>query len=335
MEIIPDFNLTGYNTFHIPAVAQYYTAFDTVEALQELISQFRNLPKLILGGGSNVLFTKNVSGIVMHNRIDGIQVVKEDEDFVWVRAGAGIAWHELVLFCVDKNWGGLENLSLIPGSVGAAPLQNIGAYGVEIKDFFSELQALRIEDHSIHCFSIDDCKFGYRESVFKNELRNQFIILNITCRLRKVPEYNISYGTIANELETMGVNELSVRAVSDAVIRIRSAKLPDPAFIGNAGSFFKNPVIAISAFEKLQLEFPGVHSFKVADGIKVPAAWLIEQCGFKGYREGDVGCHKNQPLVIVNYGKATGREIFDFSEKIINSVKEKFRIILTREVNVY
>ncbi len=335
MEIISEFNLSGNNTFHIPAIAEYFASFDNIESLQELVSKFKNHNQMVLGGGSNVLFTKNISGIVLHNRIDGIDVVKEDEDFVWVRAGAGVEWHALVKFCVANNWGGIENMSLIPGTTGAAPMQNIGAYGVEIKDIFSELQAFNISDQSIQSFSNDACRFGYRESVFKNELKDQFIILNVTIRLKKVPEYNISYGTISNELEVMEVKDLSVKAVSEAVIRIRSAKLPNPAFIGNAGSFFKNPVMSGSDFDKVQIKYPAIHFFKTSEGIKVPAAWLIEQCGLKGYREGDVGCHKNQPLVIVNYGKATGKEIFDFSERVIDAVNQKFGIVLKREVNVY
>lgn len=335
MEIVSDFNLAVNNTFHVPAIAEYFAPFDSLDVLNELLSRFREHPKLVLGGGSNVLFTKNISGIVLHNCMMGIGVTNEDEDFVWVRAGAGVAWHELVMFCVYNNWGGVENLSLIPGSVGAAPMQNIGAYGVEIKDVFYELQALNIENNTIQTFSLADCRFGYRESIFKNELKNHFIILNVTLRLSRVPKFNISYGTIEKELEVMGVKDLSVKSISDAVIRIRSEKLPDPAVIGNAGSFFKNPVLTNADFEKLQSAHPDVHFFKTADGIKIPAAWLIEQCGFKGYRHGEVGCHMNQPLVIVNYGNATGIEIFDFSKKIIDAVLQRFGIELHREVNVY
>lgn len=335
MKIFRDYNLAGNNTFHIPAIAECFAAFDSVESLKELINEFRDQPFMILGGGSNVLFTRNIQGIVLHNRVEGIELLKETEDYVWVRAGAGVSWHEFVMYCIRNNWGGIENLSLIPGTVGAAPMQNIGAYGVEIKDVFSELQALNIADLSIQSFSNEACRFGYRESVFKNELKNQFIILNVTIQLKRVPEYNISYGTISNELEAMGVKDLSVKAVSDAVIRIRSAKLPNPAVIGNAGSFFKNPVLSGLDFDKVQQVHPAIHFFKTGEGIKVPAAWLIEQCGFKGYREGDVGCHKTQPLVIVNYGNASGKEIYDFSEKVIDAVNQKFGILLKREVNVY
>lgn len=335
MKICKDFDLTRLNTFGVHAAAESFAAFTTVEELQSLNSAFQNKTKLILGGGSNVLFTKNISGAVFHNRIKGIEIVKENEEFVWIKAGAGEVWHGFVMYCVDRNFGGLENLSLIPGSAGAAPMQNIGAYGVEIKDVFMDLEALNIADNSLHTFSKEDCRFGYRESIFKNELKNQFVILNITCRLRKQPEFNIAYGTVEKELDEMGVKELTVKSISDAVIRIRSSKLPDPAEIGNAGSFFKNPVIPVSFFEQLQKAFPAIHFFNTSEGIKIPAAWLIEQCGFKGYREGNVGCYKSQPLVIVNYGNAGGSEIFEFSKKIIESVKEKFAIELQREVNVY
>lgn len=335
MEIHKDFDLSGLNTFRVKVAAEYFASFSSIQELQNLIEQFHSKNKLVLGGGSNVLFTKNISGVVLHNRIKGIEIIKEDEEFVWLKAGAGENWHQFVMYSVHQNLEGLENLSLIPGSTGAAPMQNIGAYGVEIKDVFSELQALNIADNTVRTFSNEDCRFGYRESIFKNQLKHQFVILNITCRLRKQPEFNISYGTVEKELEAMGIKQLSVKAISDVVIRIRTAKLPDPAVIGNAGSFFKNPLVQISKLHELQKDFPSVPFYNAANGIKIPAAWLIEQCGFKGYREGDVGCYQFQPLVIVNYGNASGIDIFEFSEKIIDTVKERFGIELQREVNVY
>lgn len=328
-------DLRQLNTFGISASAKYYAAFDTVSELRQLLAEFNDETKLVLGGGSNILFTKDVEGLVLHNKIDTIDIAGEDDNFVWVKAGAGVPWHQMVQYCVERNFGGIENLSLIPGSVGAAPMQNIGAYGVEIKDIFWELEAMDVAEKSIRIFSNEACEFGYRESIFKNQLKGKYIILSVTCRLRKRPVFNTSYGAIESELAAMGVHTLSVKAISDAVIRIRSAKLPDPAVIGNAGSFFKNPVIAPALFQQLQNSFPGIPFYKGAAGIKIPAAWLIEQCGLKGMRIGNVGCYKNQPLVIVNYGNASGEEIFGFSERIIEVVQARFGIQLHREVNIY
>lgn len=335
MEILENIDLSAFNTFGVKATAEYFSSFNCPEDLRALTNEFVDEPVFILGGGSNILFTKNVDGLVLHNRIGGIEVVNETLNEVWIKAGAGVVWHDLVMYCVNRNLGGLENLSLIPGSVGAAPMQNIGAYGVEIKDVFIELEAYHLKGKYVRTFNNAECHFGYRESVFKNEFKNQFVILSITCRLSKTPEFNISYGTIEKQLEEMGVNELSVKAVSDAVIAIRQSKLPDPRIVGNAGSFFKNPVVEFSVFEELQKQQPDIPHYLLNEGVKIPAAWLIEQCGFKGYRRGEVGCHKTQPLVIVNFGKATGEEIFRFSEDVIQEVLKRFDIRLSREVNVY
>lgn len=291
--------------------------------------------KLILGGGSNILFTGDVNALVLKNEVSGINVLKQDDEFVYVQVGAGVNWHSFVLHCVQQGWGGVENLSLIPGNSGASPMQNIGAYGVEIKDVFEELEAYHLNDKTIVKFSAVDCAFGYRESVFKRKYKDQFVIISVTYKLRKNPLFNTSYGAINQELENMGVKELSIAAISQAVINIRSSKLPDPKVIGNAGSFFKNPSINKEQFDQLKNEFPSLVAFTNPDGtMKLAAGWLIEQCGWKGYRKADAGCHAKQALVLVNYGAATGKEIFDLSEEIMQSVKQKFGVELEREVNI-
>lgn len=282
-----------------------------------------------------MLFTQNFGGLVLKNEIGGIEKIREDDSCVYIRAGAGIQWHQLVMYCVENNYAGIENLSLIPGNVGASPMQNIGAYGVEIKDIFCELEALHIEKGETVRFSLQDCEFGYRESIFKRKYKNQFIITAVTYRLNKVPSFNTSYGAIEQELERMGIQELTIRRISDAVINIRKSKLPDPAEIGNAGSFFKNPEISMTVFLQLKNEFDGIVGYSLENGnVKLAAGWLIEQCGWKGYRKGDAGCHAKQALVLVNYGNAAGSEIFSLSEMIIQSVKEKFGVELEREVNI-
>lgn len=282
-----------------------------------------------------MLLTKDVDGIVMKNEVKGIEVVNEDHEFIYLRSGAGENWHQLVQYAVQQNWGGLENLSLIPGNVGASPMQNIGAYGVEIKEVMNELQALHIHDQQLVTFSNADCAFGYRESVFKRKFKNEFVILNVTYKLRKQPVYHISYGAIQQELEKMGVKELSVKAISDAVIQIRSSKLPDLKVTGNAGSFFKNPSVSIHQYQQLKQEFPEIVAYPNADGtFKLAAGWLIEQCGWKGYRRGDAGCHAKQALVLVNYGSAAGSEIVALSKEITESVQKKFQVTLETEVNI-
>lgn len=334
--IVQDFSLKEYNTFGIASFARYFATFSSAEELQNILKNIKNIPsKTILGGGSNILFTRNYDGCILKNEIQGIHVVKEDDEFVYVRAGAGILWHHFVTYCVQKNYGGIENLSLIPGSAGASPIQNIGAYGVEIKDVFYELEALHLQEGAIQKFRAADCAFGYRDSVFKKKYKGQFAVLYITCRLRKQPVLHISYGAIKAELEKAGVTEPSVQSVSEAVINIRTSKLPDPARIGNAGSFFKNPVITREEAARLHERYPSMPHFEAGTaGIKIPAGWLIEQCGWKGYRRGDAGCYEKQALVLVNYGNATGKEIYNLSEEIKISVKEKFGIELEREVNI-
>ena len=330
-------SLKPYNTFGIDARAAYFASFTTVDALQSLLNEdlARKHQLLVLGGGSNLLLTKDVDGLVLKNSISGIELVKEDEQHYYIKVGAGEVWHHFVMHCVSHGFGGVENLSLIPGSVGASPMQNIGAYGVEIRDVFHELEALHIQEQEVHKFGLADCAFGYRESVFKNRLKGQYIITSVTYRLQKQPVFNTSYGAIKTELERMGVKELSITAISQAVINIRTSKLPDPKEIGNAGSFFKNPIVTNEVFEALKSEYPNIAAFPAGEGFaKIAAGWLIEQCGWKGYRRGDAGCYPKQALVLVNYGQATGDEMLQLSYDIRESVKKKFGIGVEPEVNV-
>ncbi len=335
MQLLENVSLKPYNTFGIDAAARYFAVFKSAEELEELASPAPKPKTLILGGGSNILFTGDYDGFVWKNEIKGITELHEDNDYVYVRAGAGENWHLFVQYCISRNWAGIENLSLIPGNVGASPMQNIGAYGVEIEDLFWNLEAYHTGDKKIVTFTKNECGFGYRESVFKRKYKDQFVILSVTYQLRKKPRFNTSYGAIEQELERMGVKELSVKAISDAVIHIRSSKLPDPAEIGNAGSFFKNPSITKEQFTGLKEKFEQIVAYENADGTtKLAAGWLIEQCGWKGYRKGDAGCHAKQALVLVNYGNAKGSEIYNLSEEILHSVKEKFGVTLEREVNI-
>ncbi len=332
-----NYSLKKLNTFGINASAQYFAEFTNIGEVQEILSQqaLFGMPKLILGGGSNLLFTKNFEGVILKNNLKGIELIKEDADFYFVKAAAGEVWHEFVMHCIVAGYAGLENLSLIPGCVGASPMQNIGAYGVEIKDSFYELEALLIADKTIHTFSNAACRFGYRESVFKHELKNQYIITSVTFKLRKQPVFNTSYGAIEKELEEMGVKELSIQAISQAVCNIRRSKLPNPAEIGNAGSFFKNPEILKVQYEHLKNKFPAIVGYDLENvNVKLAAGWLIEQCGWKGKTFGDAGVHKLQALVLINYGNAEGSEIMELSQNIMDSVKEKFEVELEREVNI-
>ena len=327
-------DLKPYNTFGLSVKAEKFVEFSTVEELKDLIERHKSEPMLILGGGSNMLLTKDVKGLVLKNDLIGIEVT-ELGDKVLVKAQAGEVWHDLVLFCIENGYGGIENLSLIPGSVGAAPMQNIGAYGVEIKDVFVELEALDIASGAIRTFNKEDCQFGYRESVFKRGLKGKYIITNITLKLSKSPVINTSYGAISSRLAEMGVTEPTIKDVSDAVIYIRQSKLPDPNEIGNSGSFFKNPVIPKSQFEALKKKFPDIAHYPVDDeNVKIAAGWLIDKAGWKGKTIGNYGVHKNQALVLVNYGDAKGEDIYQLSEEILKSIKEIYGIELEREVNV-
>jgi UDP-N-acetylmuramate dehydrogenase len=329
-------SLKSYNTFGIDALAKNFIEVTSLPELVKVIKQDKNL--FILGGGSNILLTKSISKTVVHLNFKGIELLNDvsDENSVLVKAQAGENWHEFVLWCIEHDFGGLENLSLIPGNVGTSPMQNIGAYGTEIKDTFHSLEALEIATGKIKTFDKEACNFGYRESVFKNIYKDKFIILNVTFKLSKnIHQLNTSYGAIQEELTKNNITEPSIKDVSDAVITIRESKLPDPKEIGNSGSFFKNPVISKEAFDLLQQKYPSIPHYIVSDdAIKVPAGWLVEQCGFKGKRFGDAGVHKNQALVLVNYDNATGKEIYDLAQRILQAVYEKFQIQLEIEVNI-
>jgi UDP-N-acetylmuramate dehydrogenase len=350
MQVQENFSLKPYNTFGIDARAKYFLRFRSTGELQEaiastsLLREMKQTPgasNLVLGGGSNILFTRDFDGVVLKNEISGIEKIDEDENFVYVKCGAGENWHQVVLHSIENNWAGIENLSLIPGCVGASPMQNIGAYGVEIKDVFHELTAFHLQENANYVFTLKDCEFGYRESVFKRKYKDQFVILDVTYRLRKKPLFNTSYGAIEEELSKMGVTELTIKAISRAVITIRSSKLPDPKDIGNAGSFFKNPSVEKEQFLQLKKQFEKLVGYENSDGtVKLAAGWLIEQCGpdekvsWKGFRTGDAGVHARQALVLVNYGNAAGQEIYELSEQVVRSVFDKFRVKLEREVNI-
>ncbi|MDQ1160878.1 UDP-N-acetylmuramate dehydrogenase [Chryseobacterium sp. SORGH_AS 447] len=333
-----NFSLKPYNTFGVDVKARYFTEINTIEALQEALrfSNNNRLPLLFLGGGSNILFTRDFDGLVIKLNLKGISIQPLNENEVLVTAKAGENWHELVMFCLDKNLGGLENLSLIPGNVGTSPMQNIGAYGTEIKDIFVNCSVLNLETLETEIFDLEKCRFGYRDSIFKQEGKGKYVILEVTFKLT-AQNHNIKteYGAIKSELEKSGIESPTIRDVSNVVISIRQSKLPDPKETGNAGSFFKNPTIPLTQFEALQQKFENIPGYPNGDAVKVPAGWLIEQCGWKGKQIGNVASHPLQALVIVNAtGEATGKEIYDLSTEIINSVKEKFGIELEREVNI-
>lgn len=328
-------DLKAYNTFGISVFGRYFGRFATVEELHSLLETNPNLPLLILGGGSNILLTKNFDGLVLKNEIGGFEILSETDSEVSVRSGAGEVWHSFVLRCIEKGFGGVENLSLIPGNVGASPMQNIGAYGVEIKDVFESLEAYHIPTGEIHTFDKESCEFGYRESVFKRKFKGQYAILRVTFCLKKNPTLNTTYGAIETELKSMGIETPTIREVSNAVIAIRSSKLPNPAEIGNAGSFFKNPVVSPEVAEKIKENYETFPNYPAPNGqIKLAAGWLIEQAGWKGKTLGTYGVHKNQALVLVNYGNSSGSEIYDLSSAIIQDIQEKFGVTLEREVNI-
>ncbi|MBB2149725.1 UDP-N-acetylmuramate dehydrogenase [Pedobacter gandavensis] len=329
-------SLKPYNTFGIAVKALYFAEVVSLSDLQELLSSelIKTQPLLILGGGSNVLFTKDFEGLAVKVSIPGISAVDQGEDVI-VTAGAGVVWNDFVNYCVQHGYAGVENLSLIPGTVGASPIQNIGAYGVELKDVFESCTGMEISTGISRSFSHADCQFGYRDSIFKNELKGQYLITEVRFRLSRVAKINTQYGAIQEELAKRGISKPTIADVSAVVAHIRVSKLPDPTTIGNAGSFFKNPVISASDFKKLQDDFPETVHYQVAGGkVKLAAGWLIEQCGFKGKVFGQTGTWKNQALVLVNHGQATGQEVYSFSENIINTVEAKFGVRLEREVNI-
>jgi len=339
IEIKENSSLKSYNTFGIDVNARYFAEVTLLDELKILLCSeiALNNPILVLGGGSNLLLTKDINALVIKINIGGIEIETETEEDAVISCGAGVAWHEFVLTTLDKGFSGIENLSLIPGCVGASPMQNIGAYGSEIKDTFEYLEALNIKTLELRTFTNPECEFGYRESVFKNELKGQYIITKVAFRLSKNPNINTQYGAIASELDKMGVSSPTSKDVSNAVIAIRKSKLPDPKEIGNSGSFFKNPLISLDQLLEIQKKYPNVPFYQtnIQDEVKIAAGWLIEQAGWKGKTfNNSYGVHKNQALVLVNYGGATGKEIYDLSTAIITDIQEKFGITLEREVNI-
>ena len=337
MNIIENYPLLKLNTFGVDVKAKYFTSINTINELIEATKTnvFKDLELLILGGGSNILFTKDFDGLVILNNIKGKEIISQNQQSIFLKIGAGENWHELVMYCVDNGWGGIENLSLIPGNTGTAPMQNIGAYGVEIKETFLELEALEISSGKIVKFNNSDCEFGYRESVFKNKMKNQYIILNITLELKKNPVLNINYGDVKAILESQNIKNPAIKEVSNAIIRIRQSKLPDPKKIGNSGSFFKNPLVSLNQLELIKKNYPNVVNYEINENeFKIAAGWLIERAGWKGKKFNNYGIHEKQALVLVNYGLANGMDIFELSEKIILDIKDKFGITLEREVNI-
>lgn len=336
--ILKNHSLLPYNTFRLDAKTKFFTSFHNINDLSELrlTPEFQKEQKLILGGGSNILLTKNQNSFALLNQIKGITVEEEDTNSYVITAGGGENWHDFVLHCIKNGYAGIENMSLIPGSVGASPMQNIGAYGTEIKDIFEWLEAFHIETGEIHKFYKNDCNFGYRESVFKNKHKGEYIITQVAYRLQKEPNINTSYGAINQQLEVMGINTPNIKDVSDAVIAIRQSKLPDPKEIGNSGSFFKNPIIENHLTEELKSNHPNIPIYPIdSKHSKVAAGWLIDQAGWKGKTiNNKFGVHKKQALVLVNYGGATGKDILNLSEDIIQSIQSKFNITLEREVNI-
>jgi UDP-N-acetylmuramate dehydrogenase len=328
-------DLKAHNTFGISVNSARFATFSTVDELTQILAERDQSELLVLGGGSNVLFTKDFDGLVIKNEIKGFEIVHQDEEIVQVKVGAGEVWHEFVLKCIDLRFAGIENLSLIPGSVGASPMQNIGAYGVEIKDVFVELEAYHIGSGKMRTFSKEECQFGYRESIFKHEFKGQYIITSVTYELSMSNRINSSYGAIQQELANNGIKHPTIKDISNAVIKIRSSKLPNPKEIGNAGSFFKNPIVEKEVLAKIQENYDKVPNYPAPEGkVKLAAGWLIEQAGWKGKTIGNHGVHKNQALVLVNYSDAKGTEIYDLSSQIITDIKEKFGVQLEREVNI-
>ena len=332
MKIQQNISLKQYNTFGIDTTAKRFVSVNSLNELTEVLNIEKDI--FLLGGGSNMLLTSNITKLVVHLNLKGVIVNDTEKDVVYVTAEAGENWHEFVLWCISQNYGGLENLSLIPGNVGTSPIQNIGAYGVEIKDTFHQLEALEIKTGNTKIFKNKACNFGYRNSIFKNELKDKYIIVNVTFKLTKNNhKTTTSYGAISTLLEK--IKSPTIKDISNAVIAIRQSKLPDPKEIGNSGSFFKNPVITTNLFKLLKKNYPEIPHYIVSNNeVKIPAGWLIEQCGFKGKRFGDAGVHTKQALVLVNYGEATGQEIFNLAKKIQQKVKDTFNINLDIEVNI-
>jgi UDP-N-acetylmuramate dehydrogenase len=336
MDIQQNFSLKKYNTFGIEAKAKQFVAVHSTAELKAILQQHPSEPKFVLGGGSNMLLTQDIQALVIHIDLKGKRILKQDDDFVWVESMAGENWHEFVLWTIGQNFGGLENMSLIPGNVGTTPVQNIGAYGTEMKDTFVSCEAMDIAGQQMKTFTKADCNFGYRESIFKHEAKDRYIITSVVFKLTKRNhKINVSYGDITKELEKQNISTPTLKDVSNAVIAIRQSKLPDPKELGNSGSFFKNPIIPKEQYEKARALHPEMPHYAVSETeVKVPAGWLIEKAGFKGKRFGDAGIHKNQALVLVNYGNATGQEILAVSKDIQATILREFGIAIEAEVNV-
>lgn len=336
MELTRNHSLKNLNTFGFNVKAKQYLAVENEENLKNILKKTYADEIFVLGGGSNILLTGDLDFTVLHINLKGISVVNESQDTVIIKAKAGENWHDFVQYCISKDYGGLENLSLIPGNVGTAPIQNIGAYGVELQDYFVECEAINRQTLETKTFTKEECNFGYRNSVFKNELKNQYIITSVTFRLtKKLHQLHLNYGSISQKLAEMNVEHPTIKEVAEAVIKIRQEKLPDPKQLGNSGSFFKNPIIDKKAFEQLTEKFPEAKYYKISENqYKIPAGWLIDHAGFKGFRKNDAGVHKRQALVLVNYGNATGKEILELANKIKSTIKETYAIDLEMEVNV-
>ncbi|MDP2541793.1 UDP-N-acetylmuramate dehydrogenase [Tenacibaculum discolor] len=334
MNIQENISLKEYNTFGIDVNAKRFVSITSVYQLQQLIKEEKDI--FLISGGSNMLLTKDIETLVVHINFKGISIDQQNHNDVYITVNAGENWHEFVLWCVSLNYGGLENLSLIPGNVGTCPIQNIGAYGVEVKDTITKVEAIEIKTGKLVSFSAEECQFGYRNSIFKNKAKGKYILTSVSFKLTKNNhKLNTSYGAIESELSSKGITNPTIKDISDAVITIRQSKLPNPKEIGNSGSFFKNPVISKEHFEKLQKNYPDIPSYVISDTeIKVPAGWLIEQSGFKGKRFGNYGVHEKQALVLVNYGDASGKEIYELAQKIQRTIKDTFDINLEIEVNI-
>jgi len=336
MIIHENFSLKNYNTFSIDAKARYFVEANSVKKLQEILGNNDYPRKILIGGGSNMLLTNDIDALFIHVNLKGKWIVNESDDTVSVKVMAGENWHEMVLWTLENNYGGLENMSLIPGNTGTAPIQNIGAYGVELKDSFVSCEAIRIEDLQLITLTKEECKFGYRDSYFKNEGKDKFIITSVTFSLTKNKhKINSGYGAIEEQLERDAIKNPTIKDISNAIIAIRQSKLPDPKVLGNSGSFFKNPMVSTEVFNEFISKHPEAPFYKISDLIyKIPAGWLIEKCGFKGKRFGDAGVHQHQALVLVNYDKATGKEILALASKIIEQVQNEFNITISPEVNI-
>ena len=339
MEIKENYSLKDLNTFGVDVKARYFVEVSSDQEIKSFLSEYKSKlkdkPILILSGGSNILFTKDYNGIVLKVNTKGIEIIKENKKYVYVKAKAGEVWDDLVKYCIDNNFGGIENLTFIPGRVGAAPVQNIGAYGVKIKDVFYKLNTINIKTRKEKRFLKKDCDFGYRRSAFTAKSKNQYIILSVTLKLHKNSQFNIQYDDIEKELNKIGIQQLDIKVISEAVCKVRTAKLPDPYQIGNAGSFFKNPLVSLSEYKKLSDAYPSLKAFQLSpEKYKLYAGWLIEHCGWKDKRIGNAGVYRNNALILVNYGGAKGSDILELSKQIQKSVFDKFEVKLEPEVNI-